>query len=181
MNKLTKLSRFLSYVLRHKPEALGLEMTSEGWVSVDELIVKMNEDGKSITFATLKEVVLTDDKQRYALNEDETKIRANQGHSLDIDLNLQAVFPPEHLYHGTATRNLNSIRLQGLLKRNRHHVHLSENQDTAKRVGVRYGEPVILTILAKEMNHAGHCFYCSANGVWLTDTVPVEFIVFPVG
>ena len=179
MNKLIELSRFLSYVLRHKPEALDLDMSTDGWVAVEELIDKMNKDGKDITFQILKMIVQQDDKKRYSFNEDESRIRANQGHSIKIDLDLKPITPPKYLYHGTAARNIDSIKEHGLLKRERHHVHLSENKDTAKRVGARYGKPIILTILAGDMNNAGHTFYRSDNLVWLTDTVPVEFIEFP--
>ena len=178
-NKLTELSRFLSYVLRHKPDAIGLNMQSDGWVYVEELLAKMSANGKDITLDVLEMIVHQDDKQRYSFNLDKTQIRANQGHSIEIDLNLEPVDPPEHLYHGTTSRNLDSIKENGLLKQQRHHVHLSENTDTAKRVGARYGKPVILTILSSEMVKAGHTFYCSDNNVWLTDTVPPKFIKFP--
>jgi len=174
-----EISRFLSYVLRHNPGALGVHMEKNGWVSVAELMRKMNEQGKNINFDLLQSVVLEDDKQRYSFNEDATKIRANQGHSIAIDLKLVPVVPVECLYHGTAARNITSIKVQGLLKQQRHHVHLSENQDSAERVGARYGKPVILTILAGSMNKAGYLFYRSENNVWLTDVVPPTFIQFP--
>jgi putative RNA 2'-phosphotransferase len=179
MDKLIELSRFLSYVLRHKPDALDLDMSTDGWVAVEELIGKMNKDGKDITFNILKMIVQQDDKKRYSFNEDESRIRANQGHSIKIDLDLMPITPPKYLYHGTAARNIDSIKEHGLLKRERHHVHLSANKDTAKRVGARYGKPIILTILAGDMDNAGHTFYRSDNHVWLIDTVPVEFIEFP--
>lgn len=178
-NKLIDLSRFLSYVLRHKPEAIGLNMESDGWVRVEELLAKMSVNGKDITLDVLEIIVQQDDKQRYSFNSDKTLIRANQGHSIEIDLNLEPVDPPKYLYHGTTGRNLESIRKSGLLKQQRHHVHLSENTDTAKRVGARYGKPVILKIFAGDMVRAGHTFYCSDNNVWLTDAVPPEFIEFP--
>jgi putative RNA 2'-phosphotransferase len=178
-NNLIKLSRFLSYVLRHKPAAIGLTMAKDGWVDVEELLLKMNQNGKSITLATLRTIVQQDDKQRYSFNEDQTRIRANQGHSIEIDLKLEPLQPPEYLYHGTTGRNLDSIQQKGLLKQQRHHVHLSENSDTAKKVGARYGKPIILVIRAADMAKAGHVFYRSENHVWLTDTVPPEFIRFP--
>jgi putative RNA 2'-phosphotransferase len=176
---LIKLSRFLSYVLRHKPDAIGLTMEKDGWVNVEELLLKMNGNGKVITLATLRTIVQQDDKQRYSFNEDQTRIRANQGHSIEVDLKLEPLEPPEYLYHGTTGRNLDSIQQKGLLKQQRHHVHLSENTETAKRVGARYGKPVILTIQAAAMAKAGHVFYRSENHVWLTDTVPPKFIKFP--
>ncbi len=138
----------------------------------------MQQAGKPITQELLEDIVAGDDKQRYSYNADGSKIRANQGHSIHIDLNLTPIEPPEFLFHGTAVRNVTSIREHGLLKQNRHHVHLSENQETARRVGARYGKPVILTISAKAMTEAGYTFYRSENHVWLTDTVPVEYITF---
>lgn len=181
MNKqiLTELSRFLSYVLRHKPEELGVTMDPQGWVGVEELLQKAQQAGKPITYELLATIVVSDDKQRYSFNADGSKIRANQGHSIDIDLNLVALEPPEFLFHGTAVHNVVSIREHGLLKQSRHHVHLSENEETAKRVGARYGKPIILTISAKAMAKAGYTFYRSENHVWLTDSVPAEYIAFP--
>ena len=155
-------------------------MDYQGWVSVEDLLDKVQQAGKPITQELLEIIVASDDKQRYSFNADGSKIRANQGHSIDVDLNLTPVEPPELLFHGTAVRNVASIKLHGLLKQNRHHVHLSENQETAKRVGARYGKPVILTISAKAMAEAGHTFYRSENHVWLTDAVPVEYITFPI-
>ena len=178
-NVLIELSRFLSYVLRHKPDAIGLAMAKDGWVDVAELLLKMHESDKAITFEMLKTIVQQDDKRRYAFNEDETRIRANQGHSIDVDLNLVPVNPPVCLYHGTTGRNLESIKQHGLLKQQRHHVHLSESTATAKRVGARYGKPIILTIMAGDMANAGYTFYRSQNHVWLTDAVLPEFIRFP--
>ena len=177
--QLTELSRFLSYVLRHKPQALELAISEDGWVSVDELIQNANRHGKSITVEILQTIVSADDKQRYSFNADKTKIRANQGHSVAIDLKLQPQMPPEFLYHGTAGRNGDSIAESGLLKQQRHHVHLSQDQQTAKRVGARYGKPMVLTVLAGEMARKGFVFYKSDNDVWLTDKVPPEFIRFP--
>jgi putative RNA 2'-phosphotransferase len=177
--KLIKLSRFLSYVLRHKPDEIDLTIDPQGWVSVEELLQKAQQAGKPITRELLETIVENDDKQRYSFNADGSMIRANQGHSVEIDLNLTPIEPPEFLFHGTAVRNVSSIREHGLLKQKRHHVHLSENEETAKRVGARYGKPVILTISAKAMAEAGHTFYRSENHVWLTDSVPAEFIAFP--
>ena len=176
---LTELSKFLSYVLRHRPDAIHLSMEKQGWVGVQELIRNAQEAGKPLTLDLLKTIVANDDKQRYALNPDGTKIRANQGHSIEIDLNLQSLTPPRWLYHGTAERNLASIYKSGLQKQQRHHVHLSQDAQMAKRVGARYGKPVILRILAQAMVEQGFVFYCSDNQVWLTDHVPSKFIEFP--
>lgn len=176
---LTELSKFLSYVLRHQPQAIDLVLPKDGWVSVDELIQNANRHGKSISRDILETIVDKDDKQRYSFNGDKTLIRANQGHSLPVDLNLPEVAPPEFLYHGTALRNCDSIREKGLLKQQRHHVHLSQDQQTAMLVGKRYGKPVVLRVLAVQMAGKGYVFYKSDNGVWLTDAVPPQFIVFP--
>jgi len=178
-DQLTELSRFLSYVLRHKPQAIELDMSEDGWVSVAELIRNANRHGKPITAEILENIVSQDEKQRYSFNADKTKIRANQGHSIVIDLKLNPVAPPEFLYHGTARRNCDSIRENGLLKQQRHHVHLSRDQQTARLVGARYGKPVVLTVLSGEMAREGFVFYRSVNDVWLTDAVPPRFIRFP--
>lgn len=173
-----KLSKFLSYVLRHHPQAIDLEMDRQGWVDVAELLDKIQKQGKNLTFSLLEQIVASDSKQRYAFNADKTRIRANQGHSISVDLSLTAIEPPAVLYHGTAERNISSIKSQGLLSQNRHHVHLSEEESTAVQVGSRYGKPVVLFILASTMHDDGYIFYRSENGVWLTDFVPVEYIEF---
>ena len=177
--KLHQLSKYLSFVLRHRPDDIDIQLSMDGWADVEELIARVNAKGRDLTLEDLCEIVAQDEKQRYAFNDDKTKIRANQGHSIDIDLKLEPIEPPEYLYHGTAQKNIDSIRTLGLQKRQRHHVHLSENEKTAKQVGSRYGKPVILIIAAKMMHEAGHEFYCSDNHVWLTDTVPTQFIQFP--
>ena len=177
-DSLTQISRFLSYVLRHKPQALDLDMSDDGWVSVAQLIDNSNRHGKSLTVDVLEAIVSLDEKRRYSFSADKTKIRANQGHSVVIDLGLQPITPPEFLYHGTALRNCDSIREKGLLKQQRHHVHLSQDRQTAKRVGARYGKPVVLIVLAAEMANSGFVFYKSDNDVWLTDAVPPQFIRF---
>lgn len=177
--KLHQLSKYLSFVLRHRPDAISLTLTTDGWADVDELIAKINAQGKDMSKAELCEIVAQDEKQRYAFNQDQSQIRANQGHSIKIDLKLESLIPPEFLFHGTAEKNITSIREQGLQKRQRHHVHLSENEKTAKQVGARYGKPVILIIAAQMMHQAGHTFYRSDNNVWLTEAVPVQFIQFP--
>jgi putative RNA 2'-phosphotransferase len=174
-----QLSKFLSLVLRHKPQALGLTMEQEGWVGVDELIDKAVIAGKPLTLEVLKKIVREDEKQRYAFNEDETKIRASQGHSIDVDLKLEPADPPEFLYHGTAQRNIESIKHKGLLRQQRHHVHLSQDRQTAKQVGARYGKPVVLAVLAGQMAENGYLFFKSPNNVWLTAEVPAKYIQFP--
>ncbi len=177
--QLTKHSKFLSYILRHNPKAIDLTLDAQGWADVEELMMKANQSGKRFTFPILEEVVANNNKKRFAFNEDKTKIRANQGHSLRIDLGYTPVEPPEILYHGTATRFINSIRKKGLIKGSRHHVHLSEDVATAKAVGARHGVPVILKVKAKEMHKAGLHFYKSENGVWLTEHVPTSYLQFP--
>lgn len=175
-----KTSRFLSLVLRHRPETIGLELDQNGWASVAELVEKVNAHGShSLTDAYLQEIVSDCDKQRFAFSEDRLRIRANQGHSVQIDLDLKRSPPPELLYHGTVERFLSSIRESGLISKERTHVHLSPNKGTATRVGQRRGEPIILEIRAQAMHAAGHSFYLSANGVWLTASIPPEFIDFP--
>jgi putative RNA 2'-phosphotransferase len=177
---LTSTSKFLSLVLRHQPEVVGMQLDPEGWLPIDEPIENSNLRGKQLTLELLHEVVASCEKKRFTLSEDGLKIRANQGHSVrDVELNLEAVLPPSVLYHGTVAAFLESIREQGLLKRSRNHVHLSADIETANKVGARRGKPVILTIHANAMHQSGHAFYLSANGVWLTDAVPVSFIEFP--
>ena len=178
-NNLTSTSKFLSLLLRHQPEVIGMQLDAEGWLPIDELIENANKQGKQLSLELLHEVVASCEKKRFALSEDGLKIRANQGHSVrDIELNLEAVVPPNVLYHGTVAAFLDSIREHGLLKRSRNHVHLSADVETAKKVGARRGKSVILTIRSEAMHQSGHSFYLSANGVWLTDAVPVSFIEF---
>jgi len=173
---LTSLSKFLSLVLRHQPEKIGLALDAAGWASVDELLGKLAAAGRPVSSAQLHEIVTTSDKQRYAFSEDGLRIRANQGHSIEVELDLPAVTPPDLLFHGTASRFCESILRNGLERRNRHHVHMTANPDTAVAVGQRHGTPVVLRIDAHRMAAQGHVFRCSANGVWLVDSVPAEFI-----
>lgn len=161
------LSRKLSYVLRHKPESIGISLDANGWAEVPILLEKLG-----IEIDALKELVSNNDKKRFAFNEDKTKIRASQGHSINIDLNLKPSKPPITLYHGTAIKNLDSILDKGLVKGNRQHVHLSDNTKTAAEVGKRYGTPYIIRVKAGLMHFDGYKFYQSENGVWLTDYVP---------
>lgn len=174
-----EVSKFLSYVLRHRPDAIGVELSPAGWVSVDELLAATARHGKPITREQLDEVVHTSDKQRFAFSEDGLQIRANQGHSVRIDLGYEAATPPQTLYHGTTEKYLADIRREGLKKRSRHHVHLSDTVETATAVGARRGKPVVLSIRAAEMHAAGHEFYVTPNNVWLTDAVPPEYLEFP--
>lgn len=174
---LEKTSKFLSLVLRHEPDRIGLQLDNQGWASIDELLAKASTH-LPLTEELLQRVVSTSDKKRFAISEDGRRIRANQGHSVQVELGLQPQTPPGTLYHGTATRFLDSIRQQGLLRGERHHVHLSAHIDTALAVGKRHGQAVMLTVKAAQMQQAGHVFFCSDNGVWLTEHVPVEFIVF---
>ena len=173
-----KISKFLSLVLRHKPETIGLQLDENGWASVDELLEKMNRPPYALSFEDLQLIVAENDKQRFIFSDDLKSIRANQGHSVSINLDLPEKTPPGLLYHGTAIQNLESIRKKGLVKGSRQHVHLSTDVETARQVGGRHGKPVVLTISAMNMYQSGVKFYQSENGVWLTDSVPVHFISF---
>ena len=178
-HRFTKKSRFLSRVLRHHPEHIGVTLDAGGWADIGELLSRASEAGRQITREELDHIVATDEKGRYAISEDGTRIRANQGHSIAVDLGLEPIEPPELLFHGTASKSLESIGQQGLVPRSRQHVHLSGDAETAVKVGKRHGTPVVLEILARAMHAEGHTFRRSANGVWLVDAVPVEFIRFP--
>ena len=171
-NNIKKISKFLSLILRHKPETINLKLDENGWADVDELIAKSKNI--KLTKELINEVVRDDDKQRFII--EENKIRANQGHSIEVDLELKAVTPPDILYHGTATRFLDSIMQTGLSKQARQHVHLSQELETATAVGKRHGKLVILEVDAKKMFDEGFEFYLSENGVWLTDVVGVRFL-----
>lgn len=172
-------SKFLSLVLRHQPEAIGVVLDPQGWIDVDVLLNAMAKHGHPLDFSDLERLVRESDKKRFALNEDGKRIRANQGHSVEVDLALSPQVPPEVLYHGTVDRFLDSIKATGLEKRERHHVHLSSDIETAMKVGQRRGKPVLLEIRSGDMHRAGHVFFVSDNGVWLTDRVPAEFLIFP--
>ncbi len=173
-----KISKFLSFVLRHKPEVIGLALNEQGWANLDELINKGNESGEinNLDRLLIQEVVNTSDKKRFVISDDGQSIRANQGHSVNVDLQLKQVTPPEFLYHGTATRFLGNILDEGLKPQERQHVHLSTDIKIATDVGQRYGKPVILTIKALLMHEQGFVFYLSENGVWLTEQVPHHYL-----
>jgi putative RNA 2'-phosphotransferase len=171
-----RVSRYLSRHLRHAPEAIGIVLDSAGWTPIAELLDACARSGFPISRAELATVVATSDKQRFAIDEAGLRIRANQGHSVRVALGLAAVPPPELLYHGTIGSFLPAIRREGLRPMGRHDVHLSADPDTARRVGARRGQPVILTIDAGAMHRAGHAFRRSANGVWLTGHVPPRFL-----
>lgn len=171
-NKTKKLSKFLSLILRHKPEVGNIVLDNEGWTSIATLI----EKNPKYTMEILEDVVATNNKKRFAFNEDKTMIRASQGHSLKLDIKFEKIDPPDYLYHGTASRFIESIMSQGLKSMNRHHVHMTDNLTTAQSVGSRYGTVVVLKIDCKAMEAEGFTFYKSANGVFLTDSVPCEFL-----
>lgn len=173
---LIKASKFLSLLLRHRPGAIGLELDEEGWASVDDLIEKSRKSKISFSRDMIRTIVAQDDKQRYAFDAAETRVRANQGHSIDINLKLEPKEPPVLLYHGTASKNKESIFASGLIKRNRQHVHLSKDAATAKMVGQRHGKPIIFLVDSKQMHDDGYLFYQSKNGVWLTETVPSQYL-----
>lgn len=166
-------------VLRHKPEEIGLELDAGGWANVETLISSMQQHGIPITPEQLVTIVDTDEKNRYQFSADQKRIRACQGHSVAVDLGYQPQEPPDVLYHGTASRFIESIKKTGLQKRDRHHVHLSVSPEVAAVVGKRYGQPVILVIDAARMNRDGHHFYRSENNVWLAEDVPIQYIAFP--
>jgi putative RNA 2'-phosphotransferase len=170
------LSKYLSLVLRHQPDALGITLDPQGWTLVEALLEKMQKKGMDVDLAQLKGVVADCDKQRFAFNPGFSRIRANQGHSVEVDLGLSAVAPPEYLYHGTAEKNLSVILKEGLQKRARQHVHLSANVETAIKVGQRHGKPAVLLVQSGKMHRNGGLFYQSENRVWLTDFVAPEYL-----
>lgn len=171
-NKIKTTSKFLSFILRHQPEKIGLELDGNGWADINELIKKSQK--VKLTKELIEEVVTKNNKQRFIIKDG--KIRANQGHSINIDLELKSILPPNVLYHGTATRFLDSIFKEGLTKQSRQYVHLSKDIETSTMVGKRHGKVVILEVDAKRMFEEGYVFYLSENGVWLTDSVAVEFL-----
>ena len=175
---LTELSKFISLILRHKPSAVNIELDEHGWANVDELITGINKVNTSnnIDMEKLEEIVRTDNKQRYSFNEDKTLIRANQGHSIPVDVELEEVVPPEYLWHGTAIKYMESIDQEGLVPKSRLYVHLSGDEETATNVGKRHGKLLMYKVLSKRMVEDGYKFYRSVNGVWLTKEIPVKYL-----
>ncbi|MFK0171225.1 RNA 2'-phosphotransferase [Streptomyces sp. NPDC090306] len=174
-----KVSKYLSKHLRHQPERIGLVLDEAGWVEIDTLLAATRAHGFPVSRAELDHVVATNDKRRFAV--EGTRIRASQGHTVEVDLGLPATAPPAYLYHGTVARNLDAIRAEGLRPMNRHDVHLSADRETAARVGARRGRPVVLSVDTGAMHRDGHEFRVSANGVWLTAAVPARYLRFPEG
>ncbi len=172
----TKLSKFIALILRHEPSAAGITLDEHGWADVSQLINGMNNNNHPIDMKTLEEIVHEDNKQRYSFNQDKTKIRANQGHSINVDVELKKATPPETLYHGTAERFAGLIWSSGLKPQSRLYVHLSKDVESAVKVGTRHGKPYIFTVNTGEMARRGYEFFLSENGVWLTKSVPVEFL-----
>ena len=177
MKNLKKTSVFISLILRHKPEAIGITLDEHGWAGVDELIRGINAaEGYSIDMETLEEIVRTDEKGRYSFNEDKTLIRANQGHSVNVDVELKECEPPEQLFHGAGEKYVAAIRREGLKPKSRLYVHLSKDKETAEKVGARHGKPHTFFVHSGKMYRQGYKFYLSENGVWLTKSVPPEFL-----
>ncbi|MBQ1302074.1 MAG: RNA 2'-phosphotransferase [Firmicutes bacterium] len=172
---LNKTSKFISLILRHRPEVIGIELDEHGWADVGELIAGVAKS-RPFDMEMLEEIVRTVSKQRYSFNEDRTLIRANQGHSIPVDVELEQKEPPEVLYHGTGEKFVSSIDRQGLIPKSRLYVHLSPDEATAQNVGRRHGKPVIYEVMAGEMARDGKAFFLSVNGVWLTKAVPAEYL-----
>ncbi|MCP4247939.1 MAG: RNA 2'-phosphotransferase [bacterium] len=177
--ELVKMSKFLSLVLRHDPSVIGVELDESGWIDVEELLPAIQRKQPDFSRECLQEVVATNDKRRFVFSSDRSRIRASQGHSLGVDLNLTPSIPPNELFHGTVDRNLSSIQERGLNRGKRDYVHLSPDPETARKVGIRHGRPVVLVIQAARMAASGYTVYRAENGVWLTDAVPASFICFP--
>ncbi|HBF2503519.1 TPA: RNA 2'-phosphotransferase [Clostridioides difficile] len=176
MSKKDKLSVFISLILRHKPEIIGIKLDDYGYADVNELIEKINNTGRNINIEILEQIVKEDNKQRYSFNDDRSKIRANQGHSINVNVELRELEPPKYLYHGTATRFLDNIKNEGIIKQSRLYVHLSRDIDIAVKVGKRHGTPVILKINTGKMYENGYKFYLSENNVWLCEYIPFKYV-----
>lgn len=176
--RLERLSKFISMILRHKPQVIGITLDEHGWADVDELIKGINETGEEVKFSkdTLEIIVKTDKKQRYSFSQDKTLIRANQGHSIPVDVELEKKEPPKVLYHGTGVKSVKAIQEQGLLPMERLYIHLSIDVKTATNVGKRHGTPVIFQVNAEQMQKDGYDFFQSVNGVWLTKEVPAKYL-----
>ena len=175
-SRLVKISKYLSRHLRHAPDRIRIQLAPGGWVPVSELLAACQKNNFPVQLAELKEVVVQNDKKRFSLNSTGTLIRANQGHSVEVDLQLEPALPPDILYHGTGSTAVESILSQGIRKMSRHHVHLSVNIQTARQVGARHGIPAVFTVDAAAMQSNGYTFYCSANKVWLVDFVPPNYL-----
>ena len=178
-DRLTRTSKYLSYVLRHNPGALGLELEPGGWVDVETLLERARAEGRSLSRSRLEHVVAAGEKSRFAFSDDGSKLRANYGHSIEVDLDLAPTPPPDRLYHGTARTALSSIRTEGLRPQSRQYVHLSATTEDATAVGRRHGAPVVLPVDAPALHEAGHSLYRSTDAVWLTRRVPPSFLQFP--
>ena len=176
---LTQTSRFLSYVLRHNPGALDLKLDPGGWADVETLIERAREEGRSLNRSRLRHVIDAGDKTRFTVSADGSKIRANYGHSIDVDLDLEPTLPPDRLYHGTARHAVPAIQDEGLRPQSRQYVHLSPTPEEARAVGERHGSPVVLPIQASDLHDAGYALYRSTDTVWLIRHVPPSFIQFP--
>jgi len=174
--QLTHISKFLSLVLRHQPETIGIQLDQNGWTDVKELIEKANDNGINLDRDTLNHIVATNAKKRFAFNETHNKIRASQGHSIEIELGYESQKPPEILYHGTSEKSVQSIIDKGLEKQSRQHVHLSSDIETAIKVGQRHGKPFVFKVLAEQMYTDNFQFFISDNGVWLTENVPAKYL-----
>ena len=172
----TNLSKFIALILRHKPDTVGITLDEHGWASVSKLISGINACGNEIDMQTLEEIVAEDEKQRYSFNSDKTKIRANQGHSGNVDVELKKAVPPETLFHGTGEKFVSSIKSEGLKPKSRLYVHLSKDRETAVKVGSRHGKPVVFEVNSGEMSRCGFEFFLSENDVWLTKIVPAEYL-----
>ncbi len=174
--EITKISKFISLILRHKPETIGITLDEHGWADVDALVEGVAKRYSGFNNELLDEIVSSDSKQRYSYSDDKTRIRANQGHSVRVDVELREAVPPDVLWHGTGERFVESINAQGLLPMSRLYVHLSKNIETARTVGSRHGKPVVFKVDCTRMAQEGHVFYISENGVWLTKAVPAEYL-----
>lgn len=179
-SRLVKISKYLSKHLRHQPERIGIKLAPGGWVAVDKLLAACAKNQFPLSRDEVNEVVATSDKQRFSFDSTRTLIRANQGHSIEVDLQLESVVPPDVLYHGTGHKAVESILQTGLNKMLRHHVHLSADIFTAKTVGARHGKPVVFAVDAAAMQRASYTFYCSENGVWLVDCMPPQYLQLAV-
>jgi putative RNA 2'-phosphotransferase len=173
---LNNISKYMSLILRHKPDVIGIELDEHGWANVNDLISGIEKDNHGFNFELLEEIVRTDSKQRYSFNGDKSLIRANQGHSINVDVELKEKEPPEYLYHGTGEKYVESINQDGLIPKSRLYVHLSKDIKTAENVGKRHGKEVVYRINSGQMYRDGYKFYLSENGVWLTKEVPVKYL-----